>query len=138
MAEGRTLSGLWTGRYDYARPGMGDPVTFEVVLTETGRVFTGELVEPNTFRDDAGDTLMAVVSGSRDGQFVQFLKTYTDFNGLDHPVYEGRCNGALTRISGDWRFPAFPAVCGSFLMVRTAGLAEEKAREAKAEAEIEI
>lgn len=138
MVEGRSLSGLWTGRYDYARTSVGAPVSFEVVLSEEGRIFTGEVVEPNTFVADGGDTLMAVISGSRDGQFVQFLKTYTDFDGLDHPVYEGRCNDALTRIAGDWHFPAFPAVKGSFLMVRAAGMARDKAKQAKATVGIEV
>ena len=36
----RALSGLWTGRFDYDRAGVAPPVSFEVVITETGRVFT--------------------------------------------------------------------------------------------------
>ena len=80
-----TLTGSWPGRFDDDSVVHGTPVSFDAVLTELGSILHGEVVEPNTFRKDAGDTLLAVLSGTRDGTSVTFVKTYTDFDDADHP-----------------------------------------------------
>jgi hypothetical protein len=117
--NGATLSGSWTGRYDYADPAHGDPVAFDTVLTQTGTILRGETIEPNTFCDNAGDTLMAVLTGTRRGSHVRFKKTYTDFESDADPAYYGQVNGTATRITGRWHFPDAPHVHGTFLMART-------------------
>ncbi len=120
MAASSTLSGSWTGRYDYDNIAFGTPVSFDVVLAETGATLRGETIEPNTFRTEATDTLLAVLSGTRSGSTVQFVKIYTDFEADDHPSYQGQINATATRIAGQWHFPQSPNVKGTFLLARTA------------------
>lgn len=120
MAASDSLSGSWTGRYDYDNITLGTPVSFDAVLKEIGGTLYGEVVEPNTFRKEATDTLLAVLSGTRSGSSVQFVKTYTDFEETDHPTYEGQVNPSATRITGRWYFPNMPGIKGTFLMARTA------------------
>mgnify|MGYP001343655421 CR=1 FL=1 len=103
MAGSDTLTGSWTGRFDYDSVAYGTPVSFDAVLTELGSILHGEVVEPNTFRKDAGDTLLAVLSGTRDGTSVTFVKTYTDFDDADHPRYEGQVNATATVLSQSLR-----------------------------------
>lgn len=120
MGASHGLSGSWTGRFDYANIALGTPVSFDAVLTETAGMLMGEIVEPNTFRKEATDTLLAVISGTRNGSSVSFVKTYTDFEADDHPVYDGQINATATRITGRWHFPGMPGVKGTFLLARTA------------------
>lgn len=129
MSE-RSLSGSWTGRYDYANPLHGLPVPFDAILTETGGTLRGETIEPNTFRDEATDTLMAVIAGSVRGGLVRFVKTYTDFEDHDHPHYEGQVNQTATRISGQWYFPSAPFMRGTFLLARASNAAVRTVAEA--------
>ena len=126
MGASDTLSGSWTGRYDYDNIALGAPVSFDAVLTETAGTLRGEVVEPNTFRQEATDTLLAVLSGTRSGSSVTFVKTYTDFDEDDHPVYTGQINATATRITGRWHFPKMPEVKGTFLLARTAQAAVRK------------
>lgn len=128
-----TLSGSWTGRYDYDNVAFGTPVSFDAVLTQTGSTLRGEIVEPNTFRDEATDTLLAVISGRRSGTSVTFTKTYTDFEDTDHPHYDGQVNATATRITGRWHFPSNPGVKGTFLLARTAQAAARKTAKAAIE-----
>jgi len=127
-----SLTGSWTGRYDYANPADGEPVAFDAVLTQTGATLRGETVETNTFCDSAGDTLMAVLSGTRRGGSVRFLKTYTDFDTNSRPSYEGEVNATATRITGRWYFADAPHVHGTFLMARTRSAAVRRPAEAAA------
>lgn len=133
MAGSDSLSGSWTGRFDYDNVKFGTPVSFDAVLTETGSTLRGEIVEPNTFRPEATDTLLAVLSGSRSGTKVHFVKTYTDFEGTDHPVYDGQVNATATRITGRWHFATMPGVKGTFLLARTAQAAVRKTTRAAVE-----
>ena len=126
MPEFKSLSGSWTGRFDYDNVANGTPVSFDAVLIETGTTLRGEIVEPNTFRKEATDTLLAVLTGTRNGSSVQFVKTYTDFEDTDHPVYEGQVNATATRITGRWHFRGQPGVKGTFLLARTAQAAARK------------
>lgn len=137
MASSDSLSGSWTGRYDYDNIAFGTPVSFDAVLTETGGTLRGETVEPNTFRDEATDTLLAVLSGTRNGSSVRLVKTYTDFEDDDHPTYEGQVNATATRITGRWHFPGTPGVKGTFLLARTAQAAVRKHAKAALEMALE-
>lgn len=125
-----TISGSWTGRFDYDNITLGAPVSFDAVLTQTGNALRGEIVEPNTFRPEATDTLLAVLTGTRSGSSVRFIKTYTDFEETQHPVYEGQVNSTATRITGRWHFPGLPGVKGTFLLARTAQAAARKTTKA--------
>lgn len=111
-----SLSGRWTGRYDYG--GTAAPVPFEVVLEDSDGTLSGEITEPNTFRRDMGTYLAALLLGERAGFDVSFCKTYDGFDQGDDPVYEGALNAAMSRIDGVWRFPSDPKWCGRFMMVR--------------------
>ena len=133
MAGSDSLSGSWTGRYDYDNIAFGTPVSFDAVLTETGGTLRGEIVEPNTFRTEMTDTLLAVLSGTRSGSRVKFVKTYTDFEADDHPHYEGQINATATRVSGRWHFPSAQGVKGPFLLARTAQAAVRQQTSAAAE-----
>ncbi|MCF2906154.1 hypothetical protein L0666_14250 [Octadecabacter sp. CECT 8868] len=138
MAASDSLSGSWTGRFDYDNITLGAPVSFDAVLTETGTTLRGEVVEPNTFRDEATDTLLAVIVGTRSGSTVSFTKTYTDFDQGEDPVYEGQINATATRITGRWHFPSMTGVCGTFLLARTAQAAARKATKASIERTHEV
>lgn len=133
MGASDSLSGSWTGRYDYDNIAFGTPVSFDAVLTQTGSTLRGEIVEPNTFRSEATDTLLAVLTGTRSGSTVRFVKTYTDFEEDDHPAYEGQVNATITRITGRWHFPGMPGAKGTFLLARTAEAAVRKAAKAAVE-----
>jgi hypothetical protein len=137
MAASDSLSGSWTGRYDYDNVAYGTPVSFDAVLTEAGGTLRGEVVEPNTFRPDATDTLLAVLSGKRSGSSVTFTKTYTDFEETDQPHYDGQVNDTATRITGRWHFPGTPAVKGTFLLARTTQAAARKKMTAAMELALE-
>lgn len=126
MDAPHSLSGSWTGRYDYDNVAFGTPVSFDAVLTETSGTVRGEIVEPNTFRHEATDTLLAVINGTRSGSSVHFIKTYTDFEQGDHPVYDGQINATATRVTGRWHFPLQPGVKGTFLLARTSQAAARK------------
>lgn len=126
MSGSDSLTGRWTGRYDYTNFSHGSPVSFDAVLTETAGALHGEIIEPNTFRHEATDTLLAVISGNRDGSRVQFIKTYTDFEEPDHPHYSGQINATATRIIGRWHFPSQPWAEGTFLLARTTEAAKRK------------
>ncbi len=138
MAGSESLSGSWTGRFDYDNIALGTPVSFDAVLIETGSTLRGEVVEPNTFRAEATDTLLAVLTGTRKGSTVQLIKTYTDFEDLDHPHYDGQVNGTATRITGRWHFPSMPGVKGTFLLARTAQAAVRKTVKAAVELAIDV
>ncbi len=133
MSASDSLSGSWTGRFDYDNVAYGAPVSFDAVLTETDGALRGEVVEPNTFRLEATDTLLAVLAGTRSGTSVTFVKTYTDFEETDHPTYEGQINATATRITGRWFFPKMPGVKGTFLLARTAQAAARKTKRAAVE-----
>ncbi|MDA9207819.1 hypothetical protein N9O61_02930 [Octadecabacter sp.] len=137
MTASNSLSGSWTGRFDYDNVAYGTPVSFDAVLTETAGALRGEIVEPNTFRPEATDTLLAVLVGSRNGGKVTFVKTYTDFEETDHPTYEGQVNATATRITGRWFFPKMPGVKGTFLLARTAQAAARKTKRAAVELPLE-
>ncbi len=105
------------GKYAYGLTGQRNPTAFNAILEEAGGGLTGETIEPNTFRPDAGDTLVAGLTGSRDGSEVFLVKTYSDFRG-ERLHYHGTADRALKRITGTWHFPSRPQIRGTFVMVR--------------------
>jgi len=56
VAASSTLSGSWTGRYDYDNIAFGTPVSFDVVLAETGATLRGETIEPNSYQGQINAT----------------------------------------------------------------------------------
>ncbi len=128
----KSISGRWTGRYDYG--GLAAPVPFEAVLEESAGLVSGEITETNTFRHDMGAHLAAFLIGERVGVDVSFRKTYEGFDQGDDPVYEGALNTAMTRIDGVWRFPKDPKWAGRFMMVRAVDARVQR----KVAAEIEM
>ena len=119
---GDCIGGRWIGRYDYAR-GLGAPVAFEAVLDDASGRLSGRTTEPNGFAPGAGDELTATLDGWTDDGALGFTKVYDTVAQGDHPVYEGRLDAAGVRISGTWRFPSWPWIAGTFVMVRRPELA---------------
>ncbi len=137
MSGSDSLSGNWTGRFDYDNVAYGTPVSFDAVILQMGSSLNGEIMEPNTFRKEAINTLIAVLSGTRVGSAVQFTKSYTDFTPTEDPLYEGRVNATATRITGRWYFPNMPSVKGTFLLARTIQAAARKKARAAVEMELQ-
>lgn len=98
----RSLSGLWTGVFDYPWAQF-DPVPFNADLLDVLGALTGEIIEPNSMvgAQDAGPELTARIEGARDGLEVSFLKRYAA-HVRHHVRYEGTANARLTRITGIW------------------------------------
>ena len=119
MAEFTSLTGSWTGVYDYAA-GYGEPVSFNALLVEEAGAVSGETMEPNTFAAEGVDCLLATISGARaDGQ-LSFLKRYEGLPGAGHEVrYDGVVNEDLTKIEGQWRIER-SGWSGPFVMNRGA------------------
>ncbi|MEM9754419.1 MAG: hypothetical protein AAF914_00415 [Pseudomonadota bacterium] len=129
MGGARDLTGDWAGTYRYDRGGA--PVPMDVTLTEAAGVISGTSREPNTFRRDAPDELIADLDGTHTAGIVQWVKRYRDFDQGDHPVYEGQVTADLDRIEGRWRFPRNPSWSGPFRLrrLRKAARTRAKARE---------
>lgn len=128
-----TLTGRWLGRYGYG--GSSGAVSFEAELVQEGSDLSGDVHEPNTFRDDAGAELHAVISGTVAVPDVSFVKHYLGFEQGDDPVYTGQANAGLTRISGTWNFPKNRALSGAFVMMRKP-IAATRARRREVEAPV--
>lgn len=131
----KSLSGHWTGVYDYDNAPEGfEAAPFNALLVESGCALSGEIVEPNTFSPDPQVELFASLAGGREGAEVSFIKTYERATHAGHSViYEGVVNGALTRIEGRWRIGGFWGGEGPFVMDR-ADAGEALEIEATAEA----
>ena len=137
MGTSDNLTGTWTGIYDYDNVAFGAPVSFDATLIETAGLLQGDIMEPNTFRSQSLDSLLAVISGMRTGSSVHFVKTYTNFDAPENPVYDGTVNATATRITGRWHFPSQPNIKGTFLLARTQQAAARKTTTNKAEATLE-
>lgn len=123
----KTLTGVWTGVFDYAG-GWGEATPFNAIVTETGGIFTGEVVEPNTIAADALHEIFASIVGARIGLDVSFVKTYESLVGVDHTIeYHGVCDADLRRIRGDWTIDGGRNGRGPFIMNRSNSGAEEEA-----------
>ncbi|WP_044037439.1 hypothetical protein [Octadecabacter arcticus] len=112
MAGSESLSGSWTGRFDYDNIALGTPVSFDAVLIETGSTLRGEVVEPNTFRAEATDTLLAVLTGTRKGSTVNGRVKVSQRSaqnvatlGLGQSAYRRAPASGQPRLSYSWRLP---------------------------------
>ena len=123
--ENKTLSGTWTGVFDYDE-NWGEATPFNAMLTETSGTVSGEICEPNTFASDQLPEIFASLSGARDGFDVEFVKTYEQRPGAGHRVrYQGVANAKLDCIRGEWSISGGFGGSGPFVMNRSGGAQEE-------------
>ena len=123
-----SLTGVWDGTYTHTR-GI---VTFLATLIESGGALAGNITEPCTNPRCPISTHNASIAGHRSGSAVSFVKRYESPGyGYDTVSYEGTVNADATEIDGRWRFPSARG-SGTFLMVRSTGLAETVAAEEQA------
>jgi len=96
------LSGFWIGRYAYGEA-WEKTVRFDAELTDIRGSLSGMVTEPNSFDDQAGELLSALISGSVFGRTVQFQKTYNGDGFANHTVdYSGELNPSESEIKGHW------------------------------------
>ena len=134
-----SLTGPWTGVYDYA-DSTEDAVSFTADLTDIAGAIWGDTQEPNSFSPVAAKTLHASLSGVRSGSEVTFTKEYVgDVPGGEETVfYAGLISADAKRISGTWRI-AFPyEISGPFVMNRLSGEKKSLARTLEAEEHVEV
>ena len=127
MALGQDLSGTWDGRYSYPR--ILAPVAFVATLNETAGWLTGttEEVAPNR---PGGQHMSATLQGRRSGSSVKFLKLYDgSVPGYDSVAYEGNVSADGTEIDGRWTVIGNGS--GTFLMIRSRGVAESRSKTAE-------
>ncbi len=130
------ISGFWTGVYDYPR-NYKQPVPFNVILTEDSNILRGEIIEPNTMSPVQNKGLFASLSGTRQGQNINFLKTYEGVPKASHSLlYEGTLDASHTKIEGMWRSVEHPSWSGPFVMNRSSG--KEERVEEKSIKELEL
>ena len=109
-----SLSGFWVGRYAYDG-GFGRPVSFLANVNDDGGALSGTMSEPNEM-GNSSDELRAIISGSREGSDVFFIKAYDGASDAAHRVdYAGMVNAQGTEISGHW---ILPGTSGTFTMTR--------------------
>jgi hypothetical protein len=128
LASGQDLSGAWDGLYSYPRTLA--PVAFVAALNETAGWLTGTTEESAASRSTSGQTLTATLQGRRSGMFVKFLKLYdASVPGYDGVAYEGNISADGTEIEGRWT--ARGDWSGTFLMIRSRGVAESHSKTAE-------
>jgi len=117
------VTGIWQGLYSYSR--SLDPASFIATLIETQSRVTGTTHEAHR---KTGETLCAMVTGSREGHLVHFIKRYEQAGeGYGADVrYEGTLTPDGTEIEGRWIIRA--DWFGRFLMIRGTRDAEAVAR----------
>ena len=114
MQSADSLSGFWVGRYAYDG-GFGRPVSFLANVNDDGGALSGTMSEPNEM-GNSSDELRAIISGSREGSDVFFIKAYDGASDAAHRVdYAGMVNAQGTEISGHW---ILPGTSGTFTMTR--------------------
>ncbi len=114
------ISGSWTGQFSYPA-GMGPTTPFVAEIEDHGGRLSGHIIEPNTV-GRTSDHLRASISGYRDGQSIDFTKTYDGASDAAHAVdYAGRLSDDGIEIRGVW---SLADLDGNFEMQRDS-LAEE-------------
>lgn len=128
----KSLSGYWTGVYDY--PAADEAVPFNAVLSDEAGRISGEIIEPNTFAQAPDRELFSSLSGALDGGSITFIKHYESLPGAGHTVlYVGHVDAARTKIEGRWRIGA--TWSGPFVMNRSSdGAADALSATLEAEA----
>jgi hypothetical protein len=121
------LSGLWMGRYSY--PSAEGPTTpFLAKIEDHDGALSGTIMEPNTI-GRSSDELEAVLTGTREGQAVDFTKLYDGSSDAAHAVdYVGRLSGDGNSITGVW---SLEHLDGNFEMHREAVWEEQVGEEAE-------
>ena len=126
--RGEDLSGPWDGLYSYPRTLA--PVSFVADLKETGGWLTGTTGEAAASGSATGQNLSATLQGRRSGSSVKFLKLYDgSVPGFDSVAYEGAVSADGTEIDGRWT--AIGNWSGTFLMIRSQGVAESRSKTAE-------
>ena len=126
MAE-QNLTGIWRGLFSY--PVSQRAGNFTATLIETGTYISGSTSEIWASGARAGETVLAMLSGHRNGQAIVFTKTYEGPGKPNHAVqYEGTLSDDCLEIEGRWYIPA--SWGGRFLMIRSSGRPIEAARPA--------
>jgi hypothetical protein len=126
--RGEDLSGFWDGLYSYPR--VLAPVSFVADLKETGEWLTGATRETAASGSATGQNLSATLQGRRSGSSVKFLKLYDgSVPGFDSVAYEGNVSADGTEIDGRWT--AIGNWSGTFLMIRSQGVAESRSKTAE-------
>jgi len=126
VADATNLSGLWLGSFSY--PGGWAPATpFMATIVDRDGSLDGSTIEPNTM-GSGGESLEAVIAGSRAGVAVDFTKTYDGASDAAHAVdYVGRVSIDGMTVSGVW---SLEGMDGTFEMYREAVWEEAEADEA--------
>ena len=125
MAEDN-LTGIWQGLFSY--PTSRKAGNFSATLIETANRITGSTSEVWATGPRVGETVLAMLTGHRNGPLVKFTKAYEGPEKPNHSVeYEGTLTDDFLEIEGRWFVPGNWA--GRFLMIRSGGRAVEKARE---------
>ncbi len=117
-----SLSGHWTGVYDYPA-NMMEPTPFTAIIHDDGATFYGEILEPNL--NDFGDSvpyseIHADITGQYDGIEVSFIKEYPPMicESLGQVRYVGSINADFTKIKGVWTTVEAEPWSGPFVMNR--------------------
>jgi hypothetical protein len=141
MSEGRSqrsrsLTGVWLGIYSYP-PGTQPPVGFTATLIEAAGMLSGSVHEPCTWGGSPGEILFFTLNGSRQGDAVNFLKTYHGTNPYySRIIYDGTVNDDATEIEGRWTIPGDWS--GRFLMTRSGAQLQETAKRESAKVRIGV
>ena len=124
MAE-QNLTGVWRGLFSY--PTSRKAADFGATLIGTGNDISGSTGEIWASGARAGESVLAMPSGRRNGQTMVFTEAHED---TAKPNQAAECEGTLTNkcleIKGRW---FISASCGGlFLMIRSFGRPVEAAR----------
>ena len=116
--DSTNLTGIWQGYYLYQDSGL--PVPFVATLLESGRFVTGTTHEIASRGRAVGQTLYALVDGTRNGANLCFVKQYShsgENSGYEMPVqYEGLLSADGSEVEGQWMIHA--GLYGRFAMIR--------------------
>ena len=119
-----SISGFWAGTYAYPLDAL-PPVNFDCELRQDGARITGEITESHGH----GQMLVAVISGTLNGNNIAFIKSYRQAGAgfLSDIAYSGQVSPNKDSIKGVWQVGMR---MGSFTMHRDAGeLREATVRE---------
>lgn len=121
------MTGLWHGAFAY--PSYQGPTTaFVARIGDDHGLLSGTIMEPNTM-GRSSDELQALVNGNRNGQEVDFTKTYDGASDAAHSVdYVGRLSGDGRTVRGVW---SMEGLDGTFEMHRDAVWEELEGKEAE-------
>jgi hypothetical protein len=126
MGGSANIGGLWMGSYSYPL-GRGS-VSFLARIEDHEGALSGTIIEPNTM-GSSSDSLEAILSGSRQGNAVDFTKAYDGASDAAHAVdYVGRLSDDGNSITGVW---SLADADGAFEMHREAVWEEKAGQEAE-------